>query len=96
MDTQNITLRLVSHNIALCVKREDEPIYREAAQRVNETYHKYAARHPKLTVEQLWVYVALELAVNFQSDVREKNLQPVLDKIRELHQLINETLTETT
>lgn len=85
---QNITLRLVSHTVALSVPRDQEPIYRKAAERINEAYKKYSNRYSNLPVEQIWVYVALEMAVNFQSDVRDKNIQPILEKIKELNELI--------
>jgi hypothetical protein len=41
------------------------------------------------------VLTALEMAVNFQSDVREKNLQPVLEKVQELTTKIDNTLNKT-
>lgn len=91
-DKQNISLLLDVHTVKLSVERDQEPVYREAAKRVNEVYGKYAKRYPNLPLEQLWVYTALELAVNFQSDVRDKNLQPILEKIQELNTLINNTL----
>lgn len=92
-DKQNISLQLDCHRVALAVERSQEPIYRDAARRVNEIYQKYSKAYPNLPVEKVWVYTALELAVNFQSDVRDKNLQPVLEKLQELNQLINETLS---
>ena len=91
-DKQNITLNLDAHRVTLSVDRDQEPVYRDAAARVNEIYRKYTRSFPNLPVEKLWVYTALELAVNFQSDVRDKRLQPVLEKIRELNQLINQSL----
>lgn len=94
-DKQNITLLLDAHRIGLSVEREQEPVYREAAKRVNEIYKKYARVYPNLPVEKLWVYTALELAVNFQSDVRDKNLQPVLEKMQELTTKIDNTLNKT-
>ena len=50
---------------------------------------------PNLPVEKLWVLTALELAVNFQSDVRDKRLQPVLEKVSELTAKIDKTLKTT-
>ena len=47
-----------------------------------------------MPVEQLWIYVALALAVNLQSDARDKNIGPIIDKVRELNQLIEETLNK--
>lgn len=94
-DKQNISLLLDAHRIGLSVERDQEPIYRDAAKRVNEVYRKYSRAYPNLPVEKLWVYTALELAVNFQSDVRDKNLQPVLEKMQELTTRIDNTLNKT-
>jgi len=91
-EKQNISLLLDCHKVALSIDREQEPVYRDAARRVNEIYQKYSKAYPNLPVEKLWVYTSLELAVNFQSDVRDKNIQPVLDKLKELNKLITETL----
>ena len=93
-DKQNITLVLDAHRVSLAVEREQEPMYRDAAKWVNDIYHKYATNYPNLPVEKLWVYTALELAVNFQSDVRDKNLQPVLEKMQELSRLIKREMRD--
>lgn len=91
-DKQHITLQIVSRKIALNILPEQEPFYRDAAVRINDTYQKYVKAYPNLPVEQVWIYVALEMAVNLQSDARDKNIAPILDKIRELNQLIEKTL----
>lgn len=94
-DKQNITLFLDAHQVKLKVDRDKEPIYREAAKRVNDAYGRYSRKLPNQPVEKLWVLTALEMAVNFQSDVREKNIQPVLEKVQELTTKIDNTLNKT-
>ncbi len=89
---QNITLRLDAHEVRLSVDRDKEEIYRKAAVTLNETYRRYAAAYPQLSVEKLWVYTALEVAVNLHSDIREKDLIPVKDKIEALNRLIEEKI----
>lgn len=89
---QHITLAIGPNRIALNIDPEKEPIYRDAASLLNEKYAQYAAAYSSLSIEQIWIYVALSMAVNLQSDVRDKNLAPVVDKIRELNKLIEETL----
>ena len=93
-DTQHITLQIVSHRVALNIVPEQEPLYRNAAHKINELYQKYQKVYPNMPVEQLWSYVALALAVNLQSDARDKNIGPIIDKVRELNQLIEETLNK--
>ena len=87
-DKQNITLRIDCHEVRLTVDRDKEEIYRKAAVTLNETYRRYADHYPQLSIEKLWVYTALEVAVNLQSDVREKDLRPLLKKLAELNKKI--------
>lgn len=91
-EKQNINLQVGGYNLAMSIDPEHEPFYRDAAEQLNQRYKQYAAAFPKMSVEQLWIYVALSMAVNLQSDARDKNLQPVIDKIRELNKLISDTL----
>lgn len=91
-DKQRITLQIGAHKIVLNINPEQEPFYRDAAVRLSEQYQQYARRFPNLPVEQIWIYVALSMAVNLQSDARDKNIEPLMEKIRELNQLIEKTL----
>ena len=43
---------------------------------------------PNKSAEQLWVYVALDMAVNLQADAHAHRLQPVDEKIQELNKII--------
>lgn len=94
-DKQRITLQIVSQRVALNIVPDQEPIYREAAKKINALYEKYQQAYSKMNSEELWLYVALELAVNLHSDARDKNIEPILEKIRELNQLIENTLKTT-
>ena len=93
-DKQHINLHIGAHTVSLNVNAEDEPLYRNAAARIIDTYAKYEKHFPKSSVEQLWVYVAIELAVNLQSDMRDKQLQPLVDIVsrlnRQIEQIINQ------
>ena len=92
MNKQHITLLIGPHRVSLNIDASKEPIYRDAAIKLNEKYNQYAAAYPSMSAELVWVYVALSMAVNLHSDARDKNLAPVVEKIRELNQLISNTL----
>jgi hypothetical protein len=47
---------------------------------------------PNQSAEQIWVYVALEMAVNLQADAHAHRLQPIEEKVQELNQLILKTI----
>ncbi len=89
---QHITLQLDAHHISLNVVAEKESLYRNAAEQINERYRYYRKLLPNQSAEQIWVYVALEMAVNLQADAHAHRLQPVDEKIQELNQLIINTL----
>ncbi|MGM9824973.1 MAG: cell division protein ZapA [Paludibacteraceae bacterium] len=89
---QHINLQIGAHNVSLDVLREAEPLYRNAAVTLNERYQYYQRRMLKASAEQLWLYVALELAVNLHADAREKSLKPIQEKLDVLNQLIENCL----
>lgn len=86
---QNITLRIDCHEVRLKVDRDNEEVYRKAAKTLNETYRCYADRFPHLSIEKLWVYTALEVAVDLHNDIRDKDLAPVVKKLEELNSKLN-------
>ncbi len=87
---QHITLQLDAHHISLNVLADKEALYRNAAEQINERYRHYRKMLPNHSAEQIWVYVALEMAVNLQADAHAHRLQPVDEKIPELNkQIIN-------
>ena len=85
---QHITLQLDAHHISLNVVADKEVLYRNAAEQINERYRHYRKMLPNHSAEQIWVYVALEMAVNLQADAHAHRLQPVDEKIQELNQQI--------
>ncbi len=92
MDKQRINLKIAAYTVPLEVDRDKEEIYRKAATLLNERYQLYLRQWPQASVEQLWVYVALEMAVNLNADARQKAIQPIEDKIAEINNKVLETL----
>ena len=93
---QHINLQIAAHNVSLDILREAEPLYREAAVTLNERYKYYQRHLLKASAEQLWLYVALELAVNLHADARGKSLKPIHEKMKVLNQLIENALQNKT
>ena len=87
-DKQHINLRLDAHHVGLDVEREQEPVYRLAAELLNKRYQYYLKLRPNASAEQLWMYTALEVAVSLQSDAREKSLVPVEKAVKALNEEI--------
>ncbi|MBR6167675.1 MAG: cell division protein ZapA [Paludibacteraceae bacterium] len=93
-DKQHINLHLDAHTVGLDVPREQEPNYRAAAELLNRRHQYYLKLRPNASAEQLWMYTALEVAVALQSDAREKSLAPVEKELKELNQLIKNTINQ--
>ena len=89
---QHITLQLDAHHISLNVLADKEVLYRNAAEQINNRYRHYRKLLPNQSAEQIWVYVALEMAVNLQADAHAHRMQPIEEKVQELNQLILKTI----
>lgn len=83
-----VRLHIGPHHFELMVPAEQEQIYRASAVQLNDRYNHYKNALPSASAEQIWVYVALESTVNLRSDVRQKALEPIEEKISELNELI--------
>jgi len=94
-DKQHIVLILDSHRIGLDVEREEEPFYRKAQEMLNAEFQKYRRKLPSSTGEQIWMYVALHVAVNLFASTREHDLAPYLKAIKHLNQEIEKKLSNT-
>lgn len=88
-DLQNINLQLDCHSVRLRIERQNEPVYRRAADKVNEKYKTLFAHYPNKPLEELWMLTALYVAVELSQDEREKAVQPFIDKISELNEKLN-------
>ena len=89
---QHITLQLDSHHISINVLAHQEHLYRDAAKILNEKYRHYQKKMQTSSVEQLWVYVALDMAVNLCAETHAQRLQPVDEKVQELNKIILQQL----
>ncbi|MCR4664146.1 MAG: cell division protein ZapA [Paludibacteraceae bacterium] len=94
-DKQNITLQLDSFRFAFKVERDKESIYRRAAEICNRSFQSYRKAMPKASTEMLWAYVALQMGCNLCSDARDKDLQPIEEKINQINELIQKYTNQT-
>ena len=89
---QHITLQLDSHHISINVLAHQEHLYRDAAKILNEKYRHYQRKMQTSSAEQLWVYVALDMAVNLCAESHAQRLQPIGEKVQELNKIILQQL----
>lgn len=91
---QHITLQLDAHHISLNVPASKEAVYRAAGETLNKRYRYYQHKMPTRSAEQVWVYVALEMAVNLNANAFAHRLQPVDEKLQALNELLSRTLQQ--
>ena len=91
---QHITLQLDAHHISINVPAHQEHLYRDAAKILNEKYRHYQRKMQTSSAEQLWVYVALDMAVNLCAESHAQRLQPIDEKVQELNKIILQQLKE--
>ena len=84
----NINLQLDAHHVSLRVPMDKEVLYRNAGEMINERYRYYCQLLPNQSAEKIWVYVALDMAVNLCADEYANRLQPIDEKIQELNNII--------
>ena len=89
---QHITLQLDAHHISINVLAHQEHLYRDAAKILNEKYRHYQRKMQTSSAEQLWVYVALDMAVNLCVESHAQRLQPIDEKVQELNKIILQQL----
>ena len=89
---QHITLQLDAHHISINVLAHQEHLYRDAAKILNEKYRHYQRKMQTSSAEQLWVYVALDMAVNLCAESHAQRLHPIDEKVQELNKIILQQL----
>lgn len=93
---QHITLKLDVHNVSMNVPREHEQAYREAAQYLNQRYQFYSKHLTKASVEELWMYVALDAAYRWKTMAQAESLKPIEQRTEEMNRLIQQALNGAT
>ena len=88
----NINLQLDAHHVSLRVPMDKEVLYRNAGEMINERYRYYCQLLPNQSAEKIWVYVALDMAVNLCAESHAQRLQPIDEKVQELNKIILQQL----
>ena len=71
----------------------EEKYYRDAAAHLNNRFQYYSRGMKSKSAEQIWVYVALEAAVNLQRENAKYDIEPVVERINTINQTILTALT---
>ncbi|MBO4362323.1 MAG: cell division protein ZapA [Paludibacteraceae bacterium] len=90
--TINITLQLGDHTMRFPVAWNEEKYYRDAAAHLNQRFQYYSSGMKTKSAEQIWVYVALEAAVNLQRENARYDIEPVMHRINTINKTILDAL----
>ena len=93
--TINITLQLGDHTMRFPVAWNEEKYYRDAAAHLNQRFQYYSSGMKNKSAEQIWVYVALEAAVNLQRENARYDIEPVVERINTINKTILSALTDS-
>ena len=73
----------------------EEKYYRDAAAHLNQRFQYYSSGMKNKSAEQIWVYVALEAAVNLLRENARYDIEPVVERINTINKTILSALTNT-
>ncbi len=90
--TLNITLQIGEHTMRFPVAWNEEKYYRDAAAHLNNRFKYYSSGMKNKSAEQIWVYVALEAAVNLLRENAKYDIEPMLQRIENINQSITDAL----
>lgn len=93
-DTFQITLKLGGQNFSITIQRDEELFYRDAEKLINQRYTYYANHFPGQDVKTYLLMTVLDIAVRFQREAANGNIQPIMATLNGLVNELNSALKE--
>lgn len=89
MDKITIKLVIGENKYPLIIERQDEPLFREAAKRVNDILGRYKQKYPKKNSSEYFAMTALH--IGFQNLLMEKNndTEPYQDMMERVSSILD-------
>lgn len=88
-----IRLHVYDTDIAVNVRPEDEPLYRDAASLITRTVNAYAASYKGSKSEKELLYMALiDIALHYEMELSRNDTKPYADMMARLTSEIEEAL----
>lgn len=91
----HIEVKIDGFPLRLPINREDEEVYRRAADNLNSKIAKIKSTYPSQPYQTIMMFVAYEIAVENGMNIQNKTTAPLADKVAELTEAITKTLSET-
>ena len=83
-DKLTITLNIAGRPCVLTIEREEEEAIRKAAQLINSKIAKYREKYATADPVDFLAVTALQFTVKMLEAEKQNNIEPVLDRVREI------------
>ncbi|WP_018339624.1 cell division protein ZapA [Butyricimonas synergistica] len=83
-DKLTITLNIAGRPCVLTIEREEEEAIRKAAQLINSKIAKYREKYANADPVDFLAVTALQFTVKMLEAEKQNNIEPVLDRVREI------------
>lgn len=83
-DKLTITLNIAGRPCVLTIEREEEEEIRKAAQLINSKIAKYREKYANADPVDFLAVTALQFTVKMLEAEKQNNIEPVLDRVREI------------
>lgn len=94
-EKQNITLSIRNTQIHITVRRDQEPLYREAGQIINDRLNKYFKNYEGLKSDvEITYYALIDVALRYVAETKRNDMEPVKNILSQLSSEINEALKQ--
>lgn len=88
-DKLTINLQIGGTNFPLLIDREDERLYREAAESINKRLNLYRQKYTQEGYDKVLAMVTLHFAYEYAKAVDRNDTVPFCKKIKELDELLD-------
>jgi cell division protein ZapA (FtsZ GTPase activity inhibitor) len=93
-DLQLIRIFIQGRELRMNVRRDIEPVYRNAKNLLDEVFILYQKKFPKRSWEDILIYSAYNLAVELVMKNDEEDIAPLAEKINSLKDELDMILSE--
>ena len=83
-DKLTLTLNIAGRPCVLTIEREEEEAIRKAAQLINSKIAKYREKYANADPVDFLAVTALQFTVKMLEAEKQNNIEPVLDRVREI------------
>ena len=93
-DKLTITLNIAGRSCVLTIEREEEEAIRKAAQLINSKIAKYREKYANADPVDFLAVTALQFTVKMLEAEKQNDIEPVLDRVREMSKRLDGIVKE--